>query len=108
MCRDSGNPLERKRYFFLMNTSMSYALRRLLHTLPILPGPRSGRRWRDLRLKPSAFSVSPGNNGFQMHTMDQYERSARRWRVAKWVFIWVSAFVAAWISLESMRALTLA
>jgi hypothetical protein len=87
-----------------MNRAMSHALRRLLHTLPI----PSGRRWRSPRLKAAPFAAFSGPSGFQMHTVDQYERSARRWRVAKWVFIWVTAFLAAWITLESMRALTMA
>jgi hypothetical protein len=83
---------------------MSYALRRLLHALP-LP---SGRRWSAARLKPTPFAAFSGSSGFQMHSVDRYERSARLWRVAKWVFIWVTAFIAAWITLESIRALTLA
>ena len=87
---------------------MPYALRRLLNVVPLPSGMWIGRRWRAMRMKTAPVAVSAGNRGFQMHRFDRYEQSARRWRVAKWVFIWVTAFLAAWIALESMRALTLA
>lgn len=86
---------------------MSYALRRLLNHLPIALGVRSDKRLRTARVKHAQFACFLEETGFRTHNVDRYERSLRRRRVAKMLFVWASAFAAAWIILESARAVTL-
>ena len=47
------------------------------------------------------------SSGYRVHNVDAYERSLRRRRAAKAVFVWATAFVAAWIVLESARAVSI-
>jgi len=86
---------------------MSYALRRLLNQLPISFGMRSDKRLRTARVKHAQFACFLEETGFRTHNVDRYERSLRRRRVAKGLFLWASAFAAAWIVLESARAVML-
>lgn len=86
---------------------MSYGLRRLLNQLPIALGMRSDRRLRTTRLKHAQFASFLEESGFRTHNVDYHERSLRRRRAAKGMFKWSTAFGAAWIALESARALTL-
>lgn len=90
-----------------MNQAMSYAMRRLLNQLPIAIGVRSDRRLRTTQLKHVQFASFLETDGFRLPSLDHYERSLRRRRVAKWLCIWATAFFAAWVALESARALTL-
>jgi hypothetical protein len=85
---------------------MSYAVRRLLNHLPIQIGTRSDRRLRTATLKHAQFASFLENDGFRHHSVDHYDRSLRRRRIAKLAFLWATAFFAAWIALESARALT--
>jgi len=85
---------------------MSYAMRHLLNQLPISLGVRSDRRLRTTQLKHAQFASFLETDGFRVHHVDHYERSLRRRRIAKWLCIWVTAFFAAWVALESARALT--
>ncbi len=86
---------------------MSYAMRRLLNQLPIAIGVRSDRRLRTTHLKYAQFACFLETDGFRAPRFDHHERSLRRRRIAKWLCIWATAFFAAWVALESARALTL-
>ena len=86
---------------------MSYRLRHLLNQLPIAFGQRSDRRLRTTRLKHAQFASFLEESGFRQHDVDHHDRSVRRRRMAKRLFLWATAFGAAWVVLESARALTL-
>jgi hypothetical protein len=86
---------------------MSYAFRRLLNHLPMALGMRSDKRLRTARVKHAQFACYLEETGFRTHNVDRYERSLRRRRVAKGLFLWASAFAAAWIVLESARAVVM-
>lgn len=86
---------------------MSYALRRLLNHLPIALGMRSDKRLRTARGKHVQFACYLEETGFRTHNVDRYERSLRRRRVAKGLFLWASAFALAWVVLESARAVVM-
>jgi hypothetical protein len=86
---------------------MSYRWRHLLNQLPIAFGMRSDRRLRTARVKHAQFACFLEETGFRTHNVDRYERSLRRRRLAKGLLLWASAFAAAWIVLESARAVML-
>lgn len=86
---------------------MSYAFRRLLNHLPISLGMRSDKRLRTAQVKHAQFACYLEETGFRTHNVDRYERSLRRRRVAKLLFLWACAFGAAWVVIESARAVTL-
>lgn len=86
---------------------MSYTLRRLLNHLPIALGMRSDKRLRTARVKHAQFACYLEETGFRTHNVDRYERSLRRRRIAKGLILWASAFAAAWIVLESARAVVM-
>jgi hypothetical protein len=86
---------------------MSYAFRRLLNHLPIALGMRSDKRLRTAKVKHAQFACYLEETGFRTHNVDRYERSLRRRRVAKGLFLWVSAFGVAWVVLESARAVVM-
>lgn len=86
---------------------MSYAFRRLLNHLPIALGMRSDKRLRTARVKHAQFACYLEETGFRTHNVDRYERSLRRRRVAKGLFLWATGFGVAWIVLESARAVML-
>ncbi len=86
---------------------MSYRLRHLLNQLPIALGQRSDRRLRTTRLKHAQFACYLEETGFGHHDTDHHERRLRRRRLAKRLLLWATAIGAAWVALESARALTL-
>ena len=86
---------------------MSYRWRHFLNQLPISFGMRSDRRLRTTRLKHAQFVSYLEDSGFSTHNVDHHERSLRRRRFAKALFLWGTAFGVAWIVLESARAVTL-
>ena len=86
---------------------MSYAFRRLLNHLPIALGMRSDKRLRTAKVKHAQFACYLEETGFRTHNVDRYERSLRRRRVAKGLFLWATAFGVAWVVLESARAVML-
>jgi hypothetical protein len=86
---------------------MSYAFRRLLNHLPISLGMRSDKRLRTAQVKQAQFACFLEGSGYRALNVDRYERSLRRRRVAKGLFLWATAFAAAWIVLESARAVML-
>ena len=89
-----------------MNCVMSYAMRRFLNHLPVQLGMRSDRRLKTTHLKHVQIASFLEAGGFLAHHLDHYERSLRRRRVAKWLLLWATAFFAAWIALESTRAVS--
>ena len=86
---------------------MSYRWRHLLNQLPIAFGMRSDKRLRTARVKHAQFACFLEETGYRTHHVDHYERSLRRRRFAKGLFLWASAFAAAWVVLESARAVIL-
>ncbi len=90
-----------------MVSSMSYRWRHLLNQLPIAFGMRSDRRLKTARLKHAQFVSYLEVSGFRSHHVDHHERSLRRRRVFKTLFLWATAFGAAWVALESARAVAL-
>lgn len=86
---------------------MSYTLRRLLNHLPIALGMRSDKRLRTAQVKHAQFACYLEETGFRTHNVDRYERSLRRRRVTKFLFLAAGAFALAWIVIESARAVTL-
>jgi hypothetical protein len=47
------------------------------------------------------------SSGYRSYQVDRYEQSMRRRRLAKAAFFWITAFVAAWIVIESAKALVI-
>jgi hypothetical protein len=86
---------------------MSYRWRHLLNQLPIAFGMRSDRRLRTTRLKHAQFVSYLEDSGFNSHHVDHHDRSLRRRRIAKSLFLWATAFGVAWVVIESARAVTL-
>jgi hypothetical protein len=86
---------------------MSYAFRRLLNHLPIALGMRSDKRLRTAQVKHAQFACYLEETGFRTHNVDRYERSLRRRRTAKVLFVCAVAFGAAWVIIESARAVML-
>lgn len=86
---------------------MSYRWRHLLNQLPIAFGMRSDKRLRTARVKHAQFACYLEETGYRTHNVDRYERSLRRRRRAKGLLRWAGAFAAAWIVLESARAVML-
>jgi hypothetical protein len=86
---------------------MSYTLRRLLNHLPIALGMRSDKRLRTTQVKHAQFACYLEETGFRTHNVDRYERSLRRRRAVKFLFIGAGSFGLAWILLESARAVML-
>jgi hypothetical protein len=86
---------------------MTYAMRRLLNNLPIQIGTRSDRRLRTTGMKHVQFASFLETGGFRDHHVDHYDRSLRRRRFAKRLILVTLALCAAWIVLESAKAVTL-
>lgn len=86
---------------------MSYRLRRLLNHLPIPVGVRSDRRLKATRLRHAQFASYMESDGFRSQHTDHHDRSLRRRRAFKTVTAVVTAFFAAWVALESVKAFTL-
>lgn len=86
---------------------MSYAFRRLLNHLPIALGMRSDKRLRTAQVKHAQFACYLEETGFRTHNVDRYERSLRRRRTVKILVGCAIVFAAAWIVLESARAVML-
>ena len=82
-------------------------MRHLLNQLPISLGVRSDRRLRTTQLKHTRFASFLETDGFRVHSVDHYERNLRRRRTAKRLVVTGLVIFAAWVALESARALTL-
>jgi hypothetical protein len=103
----AGIPLKGRAIFRFNFAMSSYAFRRLINHLPIRIGTRSDRWLRTANLKHSHFASFLETDGFGLHHVDHYERSLRRRRFAKWLFVASLAAAGAWIAIESARAVVL-
>ena len=86
---------------------MSYSMRRLLNYVPIPFGLRGNRRLRATRLKHAQLVSFLEDTGFRALNVDHYERSLRRRRWAKTLLLWSAGLGAAWVVIESARAVVL-
>jgi hypothetical protein len=84
---------------------MRHPIARLLGHLPTTVPFRLDRTLRVSGVKQAQFVSYLESSGYRTHHVDRYEQSLRRRRLAKAVFFWVSAFAAAWVVLESAKAL---
>ena len=84
---------------------MPRPIARLLGHLPTTSPFRLDRTLRVSGVKQAQFVSYLESSGYRTHHVDRYEQSLRRRRLAKAVFFWVSAFAAAWVVLESAKAL---
>jgi hypothetical protein len=78
----------------------------LLHRLPVPTGYRLDRELRNSGVKRAKFVSYLEASGYRTNHIDSYERSMRRRRLAKIVLFWMSAFLVAWVVIESAKALT--
>jgi hypothetical protein len=86
---------------------MTYAVRRLLNHLPLALRARSDRRLRTANVRHAQLACFLEETGFRTHQVDRYERSLRRRRAVKVLLLAAAAFGAAWIVIESARAVIL-
>ena len=86
---------------------MTYRWRHLLNQLPIGFDMRSDRRLRPMRLKHAQFISHLEDSGFRSHDVDHHERSLRRRRLVKTLLLVATTIGAAWVVLESARAVVL-
>ena len=84
---------------------MRHPISKLLGHLPTSSPFRLDRCLRVSGVKQAQFVSYLESSGYRTHHVDRYEQSLRRRRLAKAVFFWVSAFAAAWVVLESAKAL---
>lgn len=80
-------------------------LHQLVHSLPSFTGRRLDRRLRTTGTRRAQLVSFLEASGYRTPSVDAYERSLRRRRAAKGVFLWATAFAAAWVVLESANAL---
>lgn len=87
---------------------MSLLLRRLLNYLPYPHGRGDGMYLRPSWHKPTPFDHWRSSVPFRPRPRaDQFGRGLRRRRRLRGIFRWTIAFAAAWIVLESLRALAI-
>ena len=84
---------------------MPRALTKLLGHLPTTSPFRLDRTLRVSGVKQAQFVSYLESSGYRTHHVDRYEQSLRRRRYAKAAFFWMTAFAAAWIVLQSAKAL---
>lgn len=79
----------------------------LLHSLPSAAGRRLDRQLRPARAPRAQLASFLEASGSRTHEVDAYERSLRRRRVAKLLFLGATAFAVAWVVIESARAVVM-
>lgn len=84
---------------------MRLPLSRLLSHLPTTSPFRLDRCLRVSGVKQAQFVSYLESSGYRTHQVDRYEQSLRRRRFAKAAFFWITAFAAAWVVIESAKAL---
>jgi len=92
---------------FRLKTCMRLPLSRLLSHLPTTNPFRLDRTLRVSGVKQAQFVSYLESSGYRSYQVDRYEQSMRRRRLAKAAFFWITAFVAAWIVIESAKALVI-
>ena len=90
-----------------MKSRVIRILRQFLHSLPSLNGRKLDRRLRSASTRKAQFVSFLEASGYRTHTVDTYERSLRRRRMVKGALMWATAFLAAWIVLESAQAVSI-
>ncbi|HEY4302261.1 MAG TPA: hypothetical protein VGM73_15420 [Candidatus Didemnitutus sp.] len=86
---------------------MRRVLHQFLYRLPVPTGYRLDRELRNSGVKRATFVSYLESSGYRTNHIDSYERSLRRRKLAKSALFWGMAFVAAWIVIESAKALTI-
>jgi len=86
---------------------MRHPISRMLGHLPTTNPFRLDRCLRVSGVKQAQFVSYLESSGYRSHQVDRYEQSLRRRRLAKAAFLWLTAFAAAWIVLESAKALVI-
>jgi hypothetical protein len=86
---------------------MRRVLHQLVHSLPSPAGFRLDRRLKPAGTRRAQFVSYLESSGYRTHDVDTYERSLRRRRAAKALFIWATAFAAAWVVIESAKAVSI-
>lgn len=86
---------------------MRRLLHQLVHSLPSPAGRRLDRRLRPAGTRRAQMVSFLEASGYRTYSVDTYERSLRRRRAAKAVFLWLTAFGAAWVMIESASALVM-
>ena len=88
-------------------SGMRRTLHQFLYRLPATTGLRLDRELRNSGVKRAKFVSYLEASGYRTHHIDTYERSLRRRKLMKMALFWMTAFVAAWIVIESAKALTI-
>lgn len=86
---------------------MRRPLSKLLGHLPTTSPFRLDRTLRVSGVKQAQFVSYLESSGYRSYQVDRYEQSLRRRRYAKAAFFWLTAFAAAWVVLESAKALVI-
>ena len=86
---------------------MRLPLSRLLGHLPTTSPFRLDRTLRVSGVKQAQFVSYLESSGYRSHRVDRYEQGLRRRRFAKAALFWLTAFAAAWIVIESAKALVI-
>jgi len=84
---------------------MRRSLTKLLGHLPTTSPFRLDRSLRVSGMKQAQFVSYLESSGYRTHRVDRYEQSLRRRRFAKATFFWLTAIAAAWVVIESAKAL---
>ena len=90
-----------------MKVVMRRPLAKVLSHLPTTNPFRLDRTLRVSGVKQAQFVSYLESSGYRSYQINHYEQSLRRRRLAKAVFFWATAFAAAWVVLESAKALVI-
>jgi hypothetical protein len=86
---------------------MRRTIHQLFHRLPVPNGYRLDRELRNSGVKRAKFVSYLEASGYRTRHVDSFERSVRRRKLVKVTLFWLTAFLAAWIVIESAKALTI-
>ena len=90
-----------------MKRRVTRALRLLLDALPGPAPRRLDRRLRPTAMRRAQLASFLEASGAHVHHVDRHERALRRRRIARTLLVWGTAFAAAWVVLESARAVAM-
>jgi hypothetical protein len=86
---------------------MPRPITRILGRLPSTSPFRLDRSLRVSGVKEARFVSYLEATGYRSYQVDRYEQSLRRRKFAKAALFWAMAFAAAWIVIESAKALVI-
>lgn len=86
---------------------MRSPLARMIGHLPTTNPFRLDRTLRVSGVKQAQFVSYLESSGYRTYQVDRYEQSMRRRRLAKAAFFWSMAFAAAWVVIQSAKALVI-